>query len=541
MKKVLLFLFAGALLTCVSCTDQLEALEKRIAELERRMEILENTVSALNTNAQALKTSVDALQSNVYVTEVKQTDNGYKIIFSNGKEAEITNGADGHDGTTPTIGVTEIEGVGVVWTINGVPIKIGDQYVSVTATAEVPEFKYDSETNTWYYRIGSGEWIEAGKGSGCTCSIIDGTDTVTITIGGTTVVLPKAPVAPTDLSKTGTANCYIVKEAGKYSIKPVKGNTSDSVGEVASAVVLWETVNTSSAPVGGSIVTDIKVEDGLVVFTVPTPFTEGNALIAVKNAGGEILWSWHIWVTADEIGQVVMANNAGTLMDRYLGAIGNTPGDTRARGMFYQWGRKDPFMGLASFGEAPFVRYALAGTAEKQKATGNDVTIAYSIAHPTEWIQRDTKNNDWLPSGDGTTDDTRWAKDAKAKTVYDPCPAGWQVPGNGLVFKNAGLEGALTSGVTFDEAKGGVTIGAPYCTPDSWWPTTGQYANGGIRGVNNYFPHQYGGTWTGCTVGMSGGSNNASRVSMFRLTDKKFFPNENTYKQFGQAVRCRKI
>ena len=525
-----------------SCTDQLEDLEKRIADLENRMAVVETTVGNLNSNAQALKTSVDALQANVYVTEVKKNADGYTIYFSNGETAEIKNGTNGTDGTTPTIGVTTIDNV-VVWTINGTPVKIGDNYVPVTATAETPEFKF--ENSTWYYRFGTSDtWHEAGKGTGCECTLVDGVDTVTITIGGTTVILPKAPTPPVNLSQNGTANCYIVPAVGNYSINAVKGNSADSVGDVASAAVIWETVNTTTAPAAGTIVTDVKVEDGKILFTVPDPYTEGNALIAAKNAGGDILWSWHIWVTAATIGEITMANNGGILMDRYIGALGNTPGDTRARGFFYQWGRKDPFMGVADRNGNTWVRYAATGTQETQQAAGATLTIAYTVAHPTAWGLRDTQNNDWLTTGDATTDATRWGKDNTAKTIYDPCPAGWKVPGNGnMVFGTAGLNGALTSGVTFDaenEKTGGVTISSPYCTPDSYWPATGQYANGGIRGVNNYFPNQYGGTWTGCTVGMSGGTNNASRVSMFRSTDSKFFPNENTYKQFGHAVRCRK-
>ena len=365
---------------------------------------------------------------------------------------------------------------------------------------------------------------------------------IIITIGGTTVTIPKAPEdVPTNLSAAGKANCYIVAAPGYYSIDPVKGNSDDSVGEVASASVIWETLNTDTAPVSGSIVANPGVKGGKVVFTVPEPYTEGNALVAAKDESGNILWSWHIWVTDDEIGEITLANNAGILMDRYIGAIGNTPGDTRARGFFYQWGRKDPFMGVANLTGTPFKRYSVAGTAETQVAAGADLTIAYTIAHPTAWGLRDTQNNDWLTTGDATTEQDRWAKDNRAKALYDPCPAGWQVPGNGNWWKNAGLEGTDLTGITYDETNAGILIGSPYCTPDSWWPATGQYANGGIRGVVNYFPYQYGGTWTGCTVGMSGGSNNASRVSCFMLTTKKILPGENTYKQFGHAVRCRKI
>ncbi len=38
------------------------------------------------------------------------------------------------------------------------------------------------------------------------------------------------------------------------------------------------------------------------------------------------------------------AANGYEWMDRNLGALNNTPGDVANRGLFYQWGRKDPFL-----------------------------------------------------------------------------------------------------------------------------------------------------------------------------------------------------
>ena len=40
------------------------------------------------------------------------------------------------------------------------------------------------------------------------------------------------------------ANCFMVNEPGFYTFKTVKGKTSESVGDVAVAVVLWETFGT---------------------------------------------------------------------------------------------------------------------------------------------------------------------------------------------------------------------------------------------------------------------------------------------------------
>ena len=70
-------------------------------------------------------------------------------------------------------------------------------------------------------------------------------------------------------------------------------------------------------------------EDGYIAFKTADTFKEGNAVIAAKDADGKILWSWHIWLT-DQPEEHVYNNNAGTMMDRNLGATSATPGDVPA-------------------------------------------------------------------------------------------------------------------------------------------------------------------------------------------------------------------
>lgn len=94
--------------------------------------------------------------------------------------------------------------------------------------------------------------------------------------------------------------------------------------------------------------------------------TPGNALIAAYNKNGDIIWSWHIWVTENEPGNVSSAvvystyawNNSRifttirvpgyAIMPCNLGALKYEPDnvdnlDPDTHGMLYQWGRKDPF------------------------------------------------------------------------------------------------------------------------------------------------------------------------------------------------------
>ena len=155
----------------------------------------------------------------------------------------------------------------------------------------------------------------------------------------------------TDLSSSGSANCYIVSDSGLYKFKTVKGNSSESVGNVASASILWETFGTSVAPVPTDLIKAFCYKDGYIAFQTADTYKEGNAVIAAKDASGTILWSWHIWLTDQPQGQEYY-NNAGTMMDRNLGATSATPGDVGALGLLYQWGRKDPFLGSSSISES---------------------------------------------------------------------------------------------------------------------------------------------------------------------------------------------
>ena len=104
---------------------------------------------------------------------------------------------------------------------------------------------------------------------------------------------------PIDLSERGTANCYIVPPIfSSYTFDCTKkGNSSESVGDAASAEVVWETKNSDEVITEGEIISSVELIDGKVKFYLPAEPVPGNALIAVKDASGNILWSWHIWVT----------------------------------------------------------------------------------------------------------------------------------------------------------------------------------------------------------------------------------------------------
>ncbi len=236
----------------------------------------------------------------------------------------------------------------------------------------------------------------------------------------------------TDLGSSATANCYVVSSAGDYMFKAVKGNSSTVVGTVASVAILWETWNNAETVTANSVIAAADYdqqsgEDPYIVFKTPATLHVGNALIAAKDALGNILWSWHIWVPSVAISATdKTAVIGGSVMNMNLGALEEVPGSGSATiaslGLLYQWGRKDPFVGAAEWKDYP-AKAEVAGSA--WTLTKSRVTMAEAILHPTvlyiDPAQNDNKG--WME----TPDATLW-NNSGSKTIYDPCPAGYKVP-----------------------------------------------------------------------------------------------------------------
>ena len=329
------------------------------------------------------------------------------------------------------------------------------------------------------------------------------------------------------LSSSGRANCYIVSGQGAYKFDAVQGNSSTSVGKISSAEVLWESFGTSVTPKVGDLIR-FAYADGSIAFQTSDTFKEGNAVIAAKDASGKILWSWHIWFT-DQPQTQVYNNNAGTMMDRNLGATSATPGDVGALGLLYQWGRKDPFLGASSI-SSNLVATVAKSTITWPSAVSSDSsngTIEYATAHPTTFITHNISNYDWYYTGSSSTDNTRWTTSDMVKSIYDPCPAGWRVPDGGSngVWAKAGFDDT-----TYDSKNEGLSfsISSPSKT---WYPASGYRYHGGGSLFSGGFCGNY---WS------------ASPNSLFvgDAYSLCFFDNGNVYplsgdnRAYGYSVRC---
>ena len=298
---------------------------------------------------------------------------------------------------------------------------------------------------------------------------------------------------PTDLSGNGAANCYIVSDSGSYKFRLVKGNSQELLSGVKSVRVLWESNGTVFKVAPLTLICATAMDGEYALFEVPQPFTEGNAVIAAYNEVGEILWSWHIWLTKATMKEITYNYKdggefkvAGVMMDRNLGALSAEVNEPKSLGLLYQWGRKDPFTGSAY--TQGTIRAASTRLSKDVPNTEVTSTLEYAIANPHRFILKNA-TGEWLSVAEGSgRDNSLWSA---TKTVYDPCPAGWRVPDGGYdgghesdglpngIWAKAGIPAKAY--VYLDDSEVGMRgkmFGEPYCSPETWYPAAGSLAAG---------------------------------------------------------------
>lgn len=340
-----------------------------------------------------------------------------------------------------------------------------------------------------------------------------------------------ADLNPSSAVELASANSFIVSKGGVYKFKAVKGGSNESVGAVKSAELLWESFGSSDAPELFDLIEGTCYKDGYVMFKVADTFKEGNAVIAAKDADGHILWSWHLWLTDAPEGQVYY-NEAGTMMDRNLGATSATPGEAAALGLLYQWGRKDPFLGASSTSTATEVLSTLIWPDPVSSDSLNG-TIEYATGNPTTFITYNTMNYDWLYTDAVAVDTTRWTESPAPKSIYDPCPAGWRVPNGG----NAGLWGKTLDGqysvvVEFDSANKGMNLtGVLGDDATIWYPCAGDrhYKDGVLSRVGTSGFHWSAAPYSSTSFYASG---------MYVSSNGRFYTNDYGNRARAYPVRC---
>lgn len=270
----------------------------------------------------------------------------------------------------------------------------------------------------------------------------DGTITLTgyTPTGNTKTVSIYVAILPhNDIDFTNApANCYIAHQADtRYKFNPYVGGNSTPLA-TETIEVLWQTSK--------GLIKYLDLRDGVASFYVEAgkdedgnstnEVTPGNALIAARNESGEIIWSWHIWVTTSDPTTDVITLGDKTLMNRNLGANCNSEGEEsddkiyQSYGLYYQWGNKNPLVGASSWnfhGNTDMELYTYKDKGYKigyAASSAEHGTEAWSTANPSAIILGAADNGyDWLYNAH---DDALWS--ATTKSEQDPCPAGWHIP-----------------------------------------------------------------------------------------------------------------
>ena len=265
-------------------------------------------------------------------------------------------------------------------------------------------------------------------------------------------------------SNTGYEILTNFKDHAGVDINSPYINVQNGSDPATQAAIVW---TDQSGLVDGLSVTN-NGANSYINFHVPADkIKNGNAVIAVKNVSGTVMWSWHLWFDhSDVLNTVACTNyqgytynftkqtlgfayrkwdnstydkprvarvkveqtiaNGGTKQFAYIDITQNPGAVKEISSTLYQWGRKDALPGTDAIAQ---------GSYSFDNTTGGR-SIGYAIQHPEnmfrytgivnhywDWCNA-TYNNLW--SADNTV--IGFNDNAVIKTIYDPCPAGFHMP-----------------------------------------------------------------------------------------------------------------
>ncbi|WP_300703937.1 DUF4906 domain-containing protein [Bacteroides sp.] len=317
------------------------------------------------------------------------------------------------------------------------------------------------------------------------------------------------PASENNNNLISTANCFMVAPGGAFCFDPFafQQNGSEITNSrmtswystagtgIKSVKLLWQTRENGDVgdPVMGlansdndhTNIVDIRRMDGsditvspanskgqcLIYCRVAANTSGGNGAIAAydgPNGTGNIIWSWHVWITdynpdtngTEQILEPVnkrklrftLGNNGMyPMMDRNLGAMAGyvdaAPATylekSKTNGLHYQWGRKDPFpssytekdistidnKNSTTPPEGMLNRYGANGMTYivngGSMSLGN---IQYTCRNPTVFYAKEgTGAYVGMGVGPAWTNEMSAATWGNTKTLSDPCPAGWRI------------------------------------------------------------------------------------------------------------------
>lgn len=294
-----------------------------------------------------------------------------------------------------------------------------------------------------------------------------------------------------------TANCYIVNAPGYYRIPMVYGNGIKNSTTNNESINNGSTfVNSAGTPINKAKISEmqtinnavlvwqdayhlidpksVKINGDFIEFYIPQKYIcEGNAVLAARDENNNILWSWHIWVTGEELSsstnvKVINRNNTQyNFMKLPLGfchadtrkyptrnihititqnggsnqtataTIEQSSATTQSLGVnapYYQYGRKDPFCPSDGTGNKNKTLYDSQISFTEFKSQSGGVATDKAIQNPhifyyvqdSHWNTVDSKDFWDVGNSDNGLYDAVTHK--SVKSVYDPSPVGYKTP-----------------------------------------------------------------------------------------------------------------
>ena len=225
--------------------------------------------------------------------------------------------------------------------------------------------------------------------------------------------------------------------------------------------VAWEILENGKTLADKGALISVEPISGNKVKVTSVQNKRGNALVVLKDSKETILWSWHIWVVGENLKDQTFNNlaNKPTFHNINLGATTSTFDSSNAIGLYYQYGRKDPFViakAIARPSSSPYV--CGPELTDMIERTNENAKISWTIKHPGTRIIRTASEQsfksprafaDWcLPQGEA---ENYWGpNNDNGKTIYDPCPRGYKVPSSSAFANFSGGKGTDKAGFLFN-------------------------------------------------------------------------------------------
>lgn len=430
MKRFFFFLTVAAVACCAACSDDPEVAEPGLSLLEDKItfdmfggsRVLEITADSPWT------ITCDDTWCHTNVTEGSHTK---KIVLTvdqsflpGERTTEVHFYAAGEEKHTVAVTQEKFEPILVLAENGG----------SVTAYGADNELTVNLRASVAWKVEGTTGWCGVSQSEGTKSTVVkllltdsdDGVRPRSATLTFSSEMGGVEPQQVTVVQRSTGANTVLVR-AGETRTFPAR-RTDGSYVKGAAVDWIWATE--------AGLVSDLAydaAQNGITCTAAGNK--QGSGLVALFDADGAVVWSWLVWVVDKTPSDVTVSGIAW--QDRNVGAEYYTTDpkacvqDFRSYGLFYQWGRKEPFVGAkilsknkyyeghadypAAFGAMTRDVVFNAARTAGWNVSAEEITAADANANPTTFYTRPA-----AAMADGWTE--------AAKGLNDPCPVGYRVP-----------------------------------------------------------------------------------------------------------------